>query len=147
MNDKMIAKLEAKGFKRWTKETSRGTIDRLYLNAQACGLELTYYKTGNVSSAHFNGERISNAEGRRMYAQKTYIDLKDDSIHSDYWNDKFRDIAQELVDEATAEIEAEEQTEKFAEELASKEIAFTGERVKSIEDELFGDLQENNKGE
>ena len=111
MNEKMIAKLEVKGFKRWTKETSRGTLDRLYLNAQACGLEVEYYKTGNVSSAHFNGERISNAEGRRMLAQKTYIDLKDDSIHSDYWNDTFKDIAQSLIDEATAEIEAEEKAE------------------------------------
>ena len=111
MNEKMIAKLEAKGFNRWTKETSRGTIDRLYLNATACGLEVTYYNTGNVSSAHFDGERISNAEGRRMLSQKTYIDLKDDSIHSDYWNDTFKDIAQNLIDEATAEIEAEEKAE------------------------------------
>ena len=144
MNEKMITKLEAKGFKRWTK----GNMDRMYINPQALGLQVEYYKTGNISDSIWNGERISHAEARRMLNAKTYIDLKDDSLHCDhYWNDNLKDAAQNLIDEATAEIEAEEQIEKFAEELASKDMAFTGERVKSIEDELFGDLEENNEGE
>jgi len=105
MNEKMIAKLETKGFKRWTK----GSMDRLYLNAQACGLEVTYYNTGNVKSARFDGEYISNGAGRRMLNQKTYIDLSNDSVHSTYWDDTFAEIAQALMNEAKAELESREQ--------------------------------------
>ena len=108
MNEKMIAKLESKGFNRWTK----GNFDRLYINPQKLGLEVEYYKTGNVSGSKWNGEHISHAEARRMLNAKIYIDLKDDSLHCDhYWCDTLKDAAQELIDEATAEIEAEEKSE------------------------------------
>lgn len=104
MNDTMIKKLESKGFKRWTKETDHGTIDRLYINPQALGLKVEHYKTGAVSDAAWNGERISNAEGRRMLNAKIYVDLKDDSLHCDrYWNDSLKDAAQALIDEAAKE--------------------------------------------
>lgn len=53
----MIKKFEDAGFKRWTK----GGYDRLYIDATACGLEYDTYKSGNISSATFNGEAISNA--------------------------------------------------------------------------------------
>lgn len=79
MTSEMIEKLEKAGFKRWTK----GDKDRLYVNAKELGLELSYYKTGNVSSAWFCGDSISNSEGRRLQAAKTYIDLTSDTIISD----------------------------------------------------------------
>lgn len=108
MNDKMIAKLESKGFNRWTK----GNMDRLYINAQTMGLTVRYHKTGTVAEAYWNGERISNGEARRMMSAKTYIDLKDGSLHSDnYWCDTLKDAAQALIDEVTAEIVAEEKAE------------------------------------
>ena len=108
MENKMIEKLESKGFNRWTK----GNMDRLYINAQAMGLTVRYHKTGTVAEAYWNGERISNGEARRMMSAKTYIDLKDGSLHSDnYWCDTLKDAAQALIDEVTAEIEAEEKAE------------------------------------
>lgn len=74
-----IEELEAMGFKRWTK----GGMDRLYINASALGLNCTYYKTGNVSNAWFDGYEISNCEARRMKASKTYIDIKTEKVYSD----------------------------------------------------------------
>ena len=79
LTEENIATLEARGFKRWQK----GSMDRLYVNASALGLECSYYNTGNISSAKFQGDEISNAEGRRMQAAKTYIDVADGTVHSD----------------------------------------------------------------
>ena len=79
LGEKVISELESKGFKRWQK----GTFDRMYVNASVLGLECTYYKTGNISSAAFNGEHISNSEGYRLKAAKTYIDLTKNTIVSD----------------------------------------------------------------
>ena len=72
MTESMIQKLEEKGFKRWQK----GNFDRLYINAKSLGLECDYYKTGNVSSAWLNGEKISNCQAKKMLCSKTYIDVK-----------------------------------------------------------------------
>lgn len=74
-----IEELEALGFKRWTKNG----MDRLYVNASALGLNCEYYKTGNISDAWFDGDRISNSEARRMKHSKTYIDIKTEKIYSD----------------------------------------------------------------
>ena len=79
MTDTRIAELEGKGFKRWTK----GNMDRLYINAAQLGLICSYYNTGNVRSAEFNGESISNCEARRMKAAKTFIDIKTEKVYSD----------------------------------------------------------------
>lgn len=74
-----IVELEGKGFKRWQKNG----MDRMYINASALGLICTYYKTGNISNAEFRGDHISNSEGYRLKAAKTYIDLNQKRIVSD----------------------------------------------------------------
>lgn len=74
-----IEALEKLGFKRWTKNG----MDRMYINASALGLTCTYYKTGNISSATFDGKSISNSEGYRMKSAKTYIDLVNPCVVSD----------------------------------------------------------------
>ena len=79
LSEERIAELEEKGFKRWTK----GNMDRLYINAAQLGLDCDYYKTGNISGAEFQGERISNCEARRMKAAKTYIDINTGKARSD----------------------------------------------------------------
>ena len=100
LSNEIIKALEEKGFKRWTKEGRNGIMDRLYINATKLGLELTYYKTGNISGAWFNGERLSNCQGRRWQAAKTWIDIETGEVHSDV--DDLQDAAQELLDEAVA---------------------------------------------
>lgn len=77
-----IEELEQLGFKRWQK----GNMDRLYINAWSLGLECAYYKTGSIKDAWFDGESISNSEGYRMKAAKTYIDVKTGKVYSDNYS-------------------------------------------------------------
>lgn len=96
LNETTIKALEDKGFKRWTK----GNLDRMYINATQLGLECTYYKTGNISSAYFKGERISNSRGYDYKAAKTYIDIKSGRLFSSV--PALEEAARELYDEAIA---------------------------------------------
>lgn len=74
-----LKNLIADGAKRWTK----GEHDRVYVSKENCDLELDYYKSGNVCSAAFNGEPISNAMSCRIgvyISLSMYIDLKTGKI-------------------------------------------------------------------
>ena len=93
MTEERIQELINKGFKRWTK----GNLDRLYINATQLGLNCTYYKTGNISGAWFNGEEISNSEARRMKGAKTYIDIKTGKVYSD--NAYLKEAAEKMMGE------------------------------------------------
>lgn len=114
MQDTMIAKLEARGGKRWIK----GSMDRMYFNATVLGLELEYYKTGNIRDASFRGMGLSNSMGGRYKAAKTYIDLATGTVHSDF--DCLADAVRELIAQAEEEIKAETAAE---EETAETEAA------------------------
>jgi hypothetical protein len=66
----------------WTSRT--GQVRRYINNWPAIvGLDVGYYKTGNIQSASLNGERISNAEAGRLLSAKVWIDAADE-IHVDY---------------------------------------------------------------
>ena len=106
LNEKMIKALEAKGFKRWTK----GDMDRMYINPEtALDFEYTTYKTGNISWAALNGEKISNSWAREIVSSKTYIDVNTGALVSN--NNTMRDAAQEIMDAVAAEIEQAEAAE------------------------------------
>lgn len=77
MDEREIRALEDAGAKRWTK----GAMDRLYINAELIGLDVSYYKTGNVSNATWQGKTVSNADGRRLHYSKIWIDIRDGSLH------------------------------------------------------------------
>lgn len=79
LTEDRIAELETKGFKRWQK----GNFDRLYINASQLGLVCNYYKTGNIKYAEMNGEHVSNSEGYRIKAAKTFVDVKTGKLYSD----------------------------------------------------------------
>lgn len=79
ITNNMIETMESRGFKRWQKAGK----DRMYINATNLGLVYTTYKTGNISSARFGEDEISNAEARRMLSSKTYVDLVQGMIVSD----------------------------------------------------------------
>lgn len=79
LTEEKITDLISKGFKRWTK----CSMDRLYINAAQLGLVCTFYKTGNISSAEFNGVGISNSQARRMRASKTFVDVNTGKVYSD----------------------------------------------------------------
>ena len=89
--EEMIARLEGLGFKRWTNYGK----DRMYVNATKLGFEYDTYNTGNIKNAYWQGERVSNCEGRRYLAAKTYLDLDTMEIRSD--RDDLREAAIELA--------------------------------------------------
>lgn len=123
MTNEMIAKLEAKGGKRWTK----GNMDRMYFNATALGLELDYYKSGNICDAYFKGEKISNAKGGRYACAKTYVDLSTGMVCGtcEELTEVVREIVADTETELAAEAEAgknEEAEEDAKEESEDKEM-------------------------
>ena len=93
-----IEELENKGFNRWTK----GDMDRLYFNIEKSEyFEVEYYKSGNVSSAYLEGERISNAEAYRLMSVKCFIDLKNDNeLVVQYGNEESQKVVRELAEKA-----------------------------------------------
>lgn len=70
------------------KEWQSNGYHRVYFNnlAELYGLECSYYKTGNISSATLNGESISNSQARKLSSGlafgKVWFDLKDGEFHT-----------------------------------------------------------------
>lgn len=81
-----IAILTGFGGSHWQKYGK----DRVYFDAAAIasrqGLDWSNYKTGNISSARLNGEKISNSEARRILDEfqwfKIWFDLDDGQFHT-----------------------------------------------------------------
>lgn len=113
LTEKQIAAYESKGFKRWTK----GNLDRLYINCTQYGCEFNYYKTGNISDAYFQGERVSNAEGYRFKSTKVYVDVNTGELHintnTDY-EDEIREAVEAIITEINDELAAAEKAEEEA---------------------------------
>ena len=65
----------------------KGGRKRLYLNeagGKIVGLEFEYYKSGNVASATFNGEPISNRRGIFLsgVTNRAYIDMNTGKLYT-----------------------------------------------------------------
>lgn len=115
MTETMIKKLEAKGFKRWTK----GEHDRLYANVEDFGLELHHYNSGNISGATLNGEKISNSYGAEIKRNTSiYLNVNDGEL---YLTDRANDEIVANVKAAIAEVEEEAAAEEAAQEPAETE--------------------------
>lgn len=73
--------------KEWVKPGTKQV--RRYINnwEELIGLELHYYKSGNISWALFDGEPISNAAARRICNGKVWLDSKNE-LHMDWHNQK-----------------------------------------------------------
>lgn len=101
----MIKALEEKGFKRWQKYD----YDRLYVEPDVLGLELSYYKSGYVGEAWLDDERISNSKAMKMFPRgtKMYIDLQTNEIEAPGW-------AVERIEKMIADAEKEAETSEIA---------------------------------
>ena len=129
--DDEIKILTDRGFNRWTKKLSNGKVmDRLYIKPEYLGLELTRYKSGNISSAKFNGEAISNSEARRIEGTKCYVDVATKEVVCD--REDLKQAAQEVVDDA---LKAKSQQEK----QAPKEVTKTAKELESATKETQND--------
>lgn len=104
--EKLIDKLTARGWKRWTKADK----DRMYVDAENLGLKVQKYGSGAVKRAEWDGEKISNSEGSAMLHAKTYLDLMDMSVHSD--DSDLLAAAEAIIEEIRASLEEEEKKEE-----------------------------------
>jgi hypothetical protein len=81
--NEIVRKLVEIGGKEW--KTSDGR-HRVYFNDLPVwyGLELAHYRSGNISHATEDGERISNTQARKLMArmpEKLYYDVTDGKFH------------------------------------------------------------------
>jgi hypothetical protein len=76
-----VETMTAIGGRRWQKAGK----DRVYLNGfeTVPGLELDHYKSGSISYAALDGEKVSNAEGGRLATavDKVYFDAADGKVY------------------------------------------------------------------
>ncbi|MGW3072384.1 hypothetical protein [Kitasatospora sp. NPDC001132] len=74
----------ALGGRRWQKNG----MDRVYLNnwSEFTGLDVSYYGTGNISSATWHGEHISNSQARLILGSltKVWFDSADGKLHGHF---------------------------------------------------------------
>jgi len=70
------SKLESLGLSVWGEEFGK---PRIYINLEdmkeVFGLELNFYKSGSISSAKLNGEKISNSKAYKLTRFKIYYDI------------------------------------------------------------------------
>ena len=102
LDKETIEAYEAAGAKRWTI----GEYDRLYISIELLGLKCWYYNSGNVSSAEWCGDEISNANARRILASKVYVDVSTGQLHVNAdvrWQDDIESKAREFVSKCLAD--------------------------------------------
>ena len=104
--EKLVAKLEAHGWKRWTKDAK----DRMYVDAEKLGLKVQKYGSGAVKHAEWDGEKISNREGDALLHAKTYLDLQTMKVESEKW--ALKDAAEAVIEEVRSSLEEEEKKEE-----------------------------------
>lgn len=89
---------------------------KLIIYREYLGLELTRYKSGNISSAKFNGETISNSEARRLEGTKCYVDVATKEVVCD--REDLKQAAQGVIDDALSKdkspVLAQAETKKAA---------------------------------
>lgn len=142
--DDEIKTLTDRGFNRWTKKSPNGKVmDRLYIDPEYLGLELTRYKSGNISSAKFNGETISNSEARRIEGTKCYVDIATKEVVCD--REDLKQAAQEVVDNVLSkekpQVLAQAETKKSAQKDSVQE-ELTVKEAQNDADIRFGTVEE-----
>lgn len=121
LTEATIKTLKEKGATRWTK----GDNDRLYLNdatSQLLEIKISYYKSGNISSATMQGEEVSNAEAGRIISslEKAYIDLKPGALVTKK-ADSYRDLLEAALKDLIESEKAQEATPEPSAETPIKE--------------------------
>ncbi|MFE4857401.1 hypothetical protein [Streptomyces sp. NPDC056670] len=77
-----VETMTAIGGRRWQKND----MDRVYLNdwAEFAGIEVSHYNTGNISSASYQGDGISNSQAYKLLGsiEKVWFDAADGKLHA-----------------------------------------------------------------
>lgn len=98
MKTSVYNKIISMGGSRWTA----GGNDRIYFNSAAekiIGLSVERYKTGNISSATLNGERISNSRASKILAsiQGMYYNVNNGKIGHRKGGEDYVDRMKEFI--------------------------------------------------
>ncbi len=105
---------------------------KLIIYREYLGLELTRYKSGNISSAKFNGETISNSEARRLEGTKCYVDVATKEVVCD--REDLKQAAQEVIDDSLSKdkspVLAQAETKKAA---PKDDVVVTGDEFGKYE--------------
>ncbi|MEV7654617.1 helix-turn-helix domain-containing protein [Streptomyces anulatus] len=92
-----VETMVAIGGNRW----QRNGMDRVYINdwAAFAGIETTRYNTGNISSASYQGEGVSNSQAYKLLGtiDKVWFDAADGKIHGRYGYDESRVASRDEV--------------------------------------------------
>ena len=92
-----IETMTAIGGSRW----QRDGMDRVYINdwPAFAGIETSRYNTGNISSATYQGEGISNSQAYKMLGSlsKVWYDAADGKIHGRFGTSESRVATREEV--------------------------------------------------
>ena len=92
-----IETMTAIGGRRWQKNGH----DRVYLNDWAvfAGIETSHYNTGNISSASYQGEGVSNSQAYKLLGSidKVWFDAADGKLHARYGFSESRVATREQV--------------------------------------------------
>lgn len=92
-----IETMTAIGGSRW----QRNGMDRVYINdwAAFAGIGISTYNTGNISSASYQGEGISNSQGYKLLGciDKVWFDAADGKIHARYGHTESRVATREEI--------------------------------------------------
>lgn len=94
--------MTAIGGNRW----QRGDKDRVYINnwAEFAGIETSHYNTGNIASACYQGEGISNSQAYKLLGSidKVWFDAEDGMLHCRYGYSESRVATKREVFDAVA---------------------------------------------
>lgn len=89
--------MTAIGGRHWQKNG----MDRVYLNdwPEFAGIKTSRYNTGNIASASYQGEGISNSQGYKILGSidKVWFDASDGKLHCRYGYDESRVATREEV--------------------------------------------------
>lgn len=92
-----VVTMTAIGGRRWQKNG----MDRVYLNdwAELAGIETSHYGTGNIASASYQGETISNSQAYKLLGSidKVWFDAADGKLHCRYGFGESRVASREQV--------------------------------------------------
>lgn len=109
-------------------EWKGGSHHRVYFNDfSEFGLDVSFYKTGNVSGATWQGESLSNGKATEMLSAKIYYDMNENKFVIQFGGRMAQELLDAVVDFFTKKDEAK-QVDKVT----------SGELMAEIERELEG---------
>ena len=103
---------------------------RLYIKwEKLINLEVSFYNTGNISSAYLDGVKITNSKASNLINGKCYIDLNSNEIVITRLNSEIKELIINAIEDLQKEEEEEEITAK---EIFNLQVTNHGNHIDRI---------------